>query len=248
MVQLVPAVQRVDKLEAFPGLYVDQLPLQPFVMGEEGPEVVLSSIWRSRKVPLRVSLRTGEVRSLAGWPEPKEEDVVLPYLGKEDELRSLNVLGTDGGKRIVAVRSGVTLLPELVLWDVERGGEWKVLKKSSVSPQSSFPSLSHLSLSTFHANPSSLPTVTSALSKLSYTILPLPKFGLSELILVSPIPIDPAAPAQPNLPPLITFPHGGPHSTTTTEWSAYTACLCVAFASPLLLALASAANLNSTRT
>lgn len=61
--------------------------------------------------------------------------------------------------------------------------------------------------------------VTSALHKLSFTILPLPKFDKTEIILVSPIAIDPAAPAQPNLPPLVTFPHGGPHATTTSDWN-----------------------------
>ncbi|ORY88402.1 Alpha/Beta hydrolase protein [Leucosporidium creatinivorum] len=204
-VELVASVEKPKNLEDFPGLYVDQLPQSAFVLTEEGPGVVLSSIWRSRKVPLLVSLRTGEVTSLAPWPEANEEDVVLPYLGKG--LESVNVLGTDGGGRVVAMRSGVVQIPEVVLLDLKKGGErdWKVIKAPSLPKK-----------------------LANALSSLSYTVLPLPKFDASELILVSPCPIDPSAPAKPNLPPLITFPHGGPHSTTTTEWSAYTACLALA--------------------
>jgi acylaminoacyl-peptidase len=66
--------------------------------------------------------------------------------------------------------------------------------------------------------------VTKALSSLSYTVLPLPQFSLTEILLLSPISISPSAPACLNLPPLLTVPHGGPHSTTSTEFSAMIAC------------------------
>lgn len=67
-----------------------------------------------------------------------------------------------------------------------------------------------------------------ALSQLSYTVLPLPQFSLTEILILSPIAISPSAPARINLPPLLTAPHGGPHATTTTEFSAMLACYALA--------------------
>lgn len=57
-----------------------------------------------------------------------------------------------------------------------------------------------------------------AIDRLDSTILPLPKFEPSEILLLSPIKIDPAAEATLNLPPLITFPHGGPHSASAFDF------------------------------
>lgn len=129
---LVPVVEKVAKLAAFPGLYVDQLPQQCFLETEEGPAVVMSSIWRSRRVPILVNLRTGKVESLLSWPAPNEDDVVLPYLSKQQELQSIGVLGTDGGSRIVGLRSGPCSPPCVVLGDVNKrkngAVEWLVVK------------------------------------------------------------------------------------------------------------------------
>ncbi|GAA6039217.1 hypothetical protein JCM8097_000474 [Rhodosporidiobolus ruineniae] len=201
--------------DPFPGLYVDQLPLEPFLHSGAGTSLVLSSIWRSRSVPLVVDLASGKVTSLAPWPERRdEEDAALPYLylskqGKgdgEDPLASLTVLGTDGESRVVALRSSPVSLPEVVVGKFG-GGEtsWTVVRKAGLPEK-----------------------LSTALSKLSYTVLPLPKFSPTELILISPSSIDPTAPSRPNLPPLITQPHGGPHSTVVTSWNTNVAAMLLA--------------------
>ncbi|GAA5863675.1 hypothetical protein JCM8547_003689 [Rhodosporidiobolus lusitaniae] len=192
--------------DPFPGLYVDQLPLEPFLQTKKGYSVVMSSIWRSRRVPLLVDLLSGKVTNLAPWPAAKEEeDAALPYLylskdGKEDELGSFTVVGTDGKDRVVALRSSPISAPMLVVGRVVEEGfaEWKVVSETGLSKKAS-----------------------AALSKLSYTVLPLPKIAPTELILISPadVPIDPTREATLNLPPLITQPHGGPHSTVCTEYN-----------------------------
>ncbi|GEM10984.1 acylaminoacyl-peptidase [Rhodotorula toruloides] len=203
-------VKQVDAPTAdddFPGLYIDQLPLQPFVhsstSGDEGWSVVTSSSWRSRRVPLLISLFTGRVTSLAPWPRAQSEtDAALPYLqANEEELESFGVLGTDGVGRVAAVRSGCGRVGRVVVGEVmdaegEGKVEWKVVREAGVSDE-----------------------LATALSRISYTVLPLPHFSPSELILVSPIPIDPTAESRPNLPPLIVHPHGGPHSAYTTDFS-----------------------------
>ncbi|GAA5972853.1 hypothetical protein JCM11641_003973 [Rhodosporidiobolus odoratus] len=188
--------------DPFPGLYVDQLPQEPCLSG--GQSVVMTSIWRSRRVPLVVDLASGKVTSLAPWPEKKDEvDAALPYLyllneeSDQDALASVAVIGTDGESRVVALRSSPVSPPKVVVGKVEGGKvEWKVVRESGLSGK-----------------------LSDALSCLSYTVLPLPKFAPTELILVSPNSIDPTAPSRPNLPPLINQPHGGPHSTACTEWN-----------------------------
>lgn len=128
---LVPVISTPVGPDAFPGLYLDQLPQNPFVMTPDGPAVVLSSSWRSRKVPIVVSLMDGRVSGLAPWPERSENDVVLPWLGekKREALKSISVLGTDGGSRVVGLRSGMVGPAELVVADLSaRMVEWKIVK------------------------------------------------------------------------------------------------------------------------
>lgn len=217
-VELVPTVDSPKALADFPGLYLDQLPQQCFLTTKDGPAVVLTSVWRSRRVPLLISLKSGEVTSLAEWPEPKEGG--LPYVGAG--LESFNVLGTDGLSRIVATRSGATGPPQLVIADLSKGGkvEWKVIKSPSLPDKSEF--LASSSPKSELIWPTS--AVSSAMSKLDFTVVPLPKFGASEIILVAPTSLT----AKSTPPPVITFPHGGPHATTTTDYSASVAALALA--------------------
>lgn len=124
--------------EDFPGLYVDQLPNSCFILLPSGPHVVLTSIWRSRKVPLLISLKTGKIINLLPWSEKSENDVVLPYLGDEKKggLESLSVLGTDGRDRIVGLRSSSIRPSELVIGSVKGDNgeiDWVVVKKPKLS-------------------------------------------------------------------------------------------------------------------
>ncbi|GAA5930332.1 uncharacterized protein JCM15063_004777 [Sporobolomyces koalae] len=204
--EIVPVVPSPKSVDDFPGLYIDQLPSnESFLSLESGLHLAFASIWRSRRVPLLVNLTDGQVTSLAPWPKADEDDVVLPYLHKEQELNSFSVFGTDGAQRVLASRSGPTRVPEIVLADLKGNSNldevtWLVIRKTSLSPE-----------------------LTDALSKLSSTVLPLPKFLASEIILVSPVSINPAAPASINLPPLSLTGHGGPNSTSTTNWDVTTA-------------------------
>lgn len=130
---LVPQVSTPPTLGSFPGLFVDQLPQKAFVVLGGVPHVVLASLWRSRRVPLAISLADGSVKSLAPWPTPSA-DPVLPYLGQQDALKSISVLGTDGGTRVVGLRSGPLAPPELVLVDLSlKEVEWKVLRSPKLS-------------------------------------------------------------------------------------------------------------------
>jgi len=131
--------------DPFPGLYVDQLPSEPFVVGPDGEvAVALTSVWRTRRVPLVVGLGSGRVTSLAPWPERRTSvDAALPYLylgkdgGAQEQLESFSVLGTDGQDRVVALRSGPGAPPRLVVANVREGSgaRWKVLKGAPVSDE-----------------------------------------------------------------------------------------------------------------
>ncbi|KAK4699149.1 acylaminoacyl-peptidase, partial [Phenoliferia sp. Uapishka_3] len=196
---LVAQVDAPATLADFPGLYIEQLPPKPFTVVNGIPHVICSSLWRSRKVPLAISLRDGSVRSLSPWVAPSQ-DPVLPYLGNDRKLAlsSTNVIGTDGSSRIIGLRSGPLAPPELVLMDLKaKSPTWTILRKPKLPK-----------------------ALEEASASLDYTIFPLPKFEPTEVILISPCSIDPSAESSINLPPLITIPHGGPHSGYSTEFSA----------------------------
>ncbi|KWU42907.1 alpha/beta-hydrolase, partial [Rhodotorula sp. JG-1b] len=191
---LVPVVQTPTNLNGvsdFPGLYIDQLPAEPFLHLKaggarreeegvaEGTKIVFTSGWRSRRVPLMVDLESGEIENLAPWPSTtattrKSEsgsDDPLPYLSSSppsssNDLSSYSILGTDGRGKVLATRSA---------------------------------------------------PVTRALDKIEYTLLPLPKHEPTELILVSPCPVS--LTTRTIVPPLLVQPHGGPHSQAVTEFS-----------------------------
>ena len=133
---LIDTVSAPKSLDSFPGLYTDQIPASPFLRLDSGVFLVVTSIWRSRKVPLLIHLETGEVTCLASWTEPSA-DPVFPYFGAEakEMMKSYTVLGTDGGKRIVVTRSSLTSPVEVVVAEVSGGEgiEWKVVKKTKLS-------------------------------------------------------------------------------------------------------------------
>ncbi|GAA5843100.1 hypothetical protein JCM3766R1_005237 [Sporobolomyces carnicolor] len=245
--ELVETVSEPGSIEAFPGLYVDQLPRNPFVTPVEAGStyVVMSSIWRSRRVPLVVDLVDGTVTNLAPLRRRRHHrsnsNDDLPYLGvAPDELDSYNVLATDSKGRIVAARSGITRVPRVVVCNLEKSPprrvvdvdgaivdievDWKVVHMTNVSNE-----------------------LESALSKMSSTILPLPGYLGSEIIHVSP-PDDSgiARTGSHNnndddysnsgnstttrkrvVPPLSLTGHGGPNSTTCTDFNVATCAMSI---------------------
>lgn len=278
--ELVETVSEPGSIEAFPGLYVDQLPRNPFVTPVEAGStyVVMSSIWRSRRVPLVVDLVDGTVTNLAPLRRRRHHrsnsNDDLPYLGvAPDELDSYNVLATDSKGRIVAARSGITRVPRVVVCNLEKSPprrvvdvdgaivdievDWKVVHMTNVSNERK-----HLSLSLTHTVGFSelkkrlslpfflfvaFPIVESTLSKMSSTILPLPGYLGSEIIHVSP-PDDSGSARTGShnnndddysnsgnstttrkrvVPPLSLTGHGGPNSTTCTDFNVATCAMSI---------------------
>ena len=143
---LVPVVQTPTNLNGvsdFPGLYIDQLPAEPFLHLKvggarreeegvaEGTKIVFTSGWRSRRVPLMVDLESGEIENLAPWPSTtattrKSEsgsDDPLPYLSSSppsssNDLSSYSILGTDGRGKVLATRSAPGTPPQIVACDL----------------------------------------------------------------------------------------------------------------------------------
>ena len=109
----------------FPGLYLNTLPVSPFIeLGRSSsnpdPHVVLSSIWRSRATVLFISLSDGTVIDLS-------PDDGTHY--------SWTVLGTDGRNQVVCTRSAPSRPPELVLgkFDDDNNIHWQVIDRPSVA-------------------------------------------------------------------------------------------------------------------
>lgn len=110
------------KPKEFPGLFLNTLPVSPFVRITSRPWIVLSSTWRSRSTILLVSLDDGTVKDLT-----LDDEHGIYY--------SWSLLCTDGGNQLVATRSSPTHPPELLLGHVDDGAHvhWRVLSSPDIS-------------------------------------------------------------------------------------------------------------------
>ncbi|KAJ8488955.1 hypothetical protein ONZ45_g13762 [Pleurotus djamor] len=118
------------------------------------------------------------------------------------ELYSWSVLGTDGVDRILCSRSSPTK-PHVI-----------VLLKLDHDKPCATPSLRILDSPTFDDD------LLGVLNDVTVTVHPIHGRFPAETIVYKPKTTDPS-----HVPPLITIPHGGPHSTTTTAFNAGTVAL-----------------------
>ncbi|KAI9028579.1 Alpha/Beta hydrolase protein [Hyaloraphidium curvatum] len=114
---LVDVVAKAADSTAFPGLYVDNLPVSCFAKGSSGIHVVCNSMWRSHRDILAVDVATGAVTKLTG-----------------DLDASFSVLDVTGGY-ILASRQTLTFPSKLVLGTLaDEGGrpaaKWTPLASS----------------------------------------------------------------------------------------------------------------------
>lgn len=118
---LIDSVHAPKSLDAFPGLYVDQLPSNPFVsLGTPGTSshIVTHSVRRSRHNVLRISLDSGEIDTLV-----------------DDARYSWTVLNTDGRETVLEKRSSMTSPEELLLGRLPKLA-WRLLDKPLLSRSS----------------------------------------------------------------------------------------------------------------
>ncbi|RUS18686.1 Alpha/Beta hydrolase protein [Endogone sp. FLAS-F59071] len=195
-------VQEPDSPGGFPGLYVEQLPGQPWIRDEW---IVLNSSWGNRKTILAVQIRTDKLREA-------QQAKVVDLTPADTASRSWSVLYVSE-EYVVAKRTSPTEPGDLMLGLVGRDGEdvlrvdWHHVDKPDLDDKAVelLSSFQH----TFHT--SILPT-----SPILQSITLLP---------VDPVNTYIGHRLNTSLPPLITFPHGGPHSAFTTDFSAYAAAL-----------------------
>jgi len=112
------------------------------------------------------------------------------------------VLATDGQSRVVCQRSSTSVPYEIYLGYFNDTGfvSWHLIDKPDLPKH-----------------------IEEALSTLRTSIVPIPNREPFETILVQPKSRDTSTPRS--IPPLITFPHGGPHNTTSTAFSLTTTAL-----------------------
>ncbi|KAJ7508745.1 Alpha/Beta hydrolase protein [Mycena galericulata] len=108
----------------------------------------------------------------------------------DGKLFSWSVLATDGRERLVCTRSSPTIPHEILLGQVN-GHEvsWKVIHAPYISS-----------------------SVKTALSRLEYSVIPIPDRGRTETVIIR-------ASSSNTIPPCIQFIHGGPHGVATTAFS-----------------------------
>ena len=208
---LVPITDDIPSSpDVFPGLFPSfNLPSSPKIVteleSEPVPSLVFHSQWGSRTTVLLISTKNGSV-------------VDLTPANKEERLYSWTVLATDGQSRVVCQRSSTSVPYEIYLGYFNNTGfvSWHLIDKPDLPKHSKLfsPLWYLLTLLSFIV-------VEEALSTIRTSIVPIPNREPFETILVQRKSRD----RPTTIPPLITFPHGGPHNTTSTAFSPTTTAL-----------------------
>ena len=138
---LVDTVWAPVTLDAFPGLFVSELPDSPFLAvetdgGKQVTYVTMSTIWRSQERLITVRVHDGKLESHAEAP-----------------LEDVNAYNTDGRNRLVAVASQITALPQLRIAEARLSDDaiqfkWRTVKewkpKAEKSIMGEYNDLSHI--------------------------------------------------------------------------------------------------------
>lgn len=118
---------RDPRADGFPGLYPGfNLPALPFLRLKSGPHIVTHSTWGSRSTVLLVSTSDGQVKDLT--PDT------------DGSLYSWSVLATDGQRRVICLRSAISVPHEVVLgeFDDDGGVQWRVIEKYNLDSDGSY--------------------------------------------------------------------------------------------------------------
>ncbi|KAF7318888.1 Acylpeptide hydrolase [Mycena chlorophos] len=219
---VIPAVVHAEVGE-YPGLYLDQLPPGPFLLLGGRLHVVLSSAWRSRIVPLLISLEHKMVTNLAPAP--------TAGVATTEELASYRVLRTDRARRVVATRSSLNRAPELVLYDAAGLKQWSVIGAAAPSRELMPLALAIITVPNVLATEIILLTSFPVIQK---SLVALASDPTVDCVYVGPQDNTGSSPSSGAIPPVIHVPHGGPHMSYNTgfrpDWvssalSGYTVCV-----------------------
>ncbi|RUS30575.1 hypothetical protein BC938DRAFT_479227 [Jimgerdemannia flammicorona] len=198
---LVVNVVQEPEATSFPGLYLDQLPINTWIRDEWA---VANSIWGSRKTILAIQVQTDNLRN--GQPAK-----VIDLTPADAGSRSWTVLHVTDDY-IVATRASPAEPGDLMLGFVKHGEhelkvEWEFVETPEISEEAA-----------------------KLLSSITYTIHDAIRPSSPHLESVTLFPKDSISThvgqqLNTSLPPLINYPHGGPHSSYTTGFSIYNAAL-----------------------
>lgn len=115
---LVNSVYEPKDLETFPGLYVEQLPPNPFISSDNSgipSHLITHSMWGPYQKLLKISLDTGGIETLAGGPR-----------------FTWTILNTNGRRSIIVKKSSMTSPEELLLGHLPQL-EWQSLDRPIIS-------------------------------------------------------------------------------------------------------------------
>ncbi|KAJ7485428.1 Alpha/Beta hydrolase protein [Mycena latifolia] len=207
---LVPTVMHASESE-FPGLYLDQLPSEPFLLVEGVPHIALSSGWRSRTVPLLISLDTKTVTNLAPCP--------LAGVIQPEALMSYKVFRTDGSSRILASRSLLNRADQLVMYDLKGKREWVLLTAPPAHELMSQLAVSTITIPDVQATEI---IVVAASPRIKHTLAELAIAPHANCVYAGPTDVDVDL-KNLAIPPVVHIPHGGPHMHSSTAlWPHWT--------------------------
>jgi acylaminoacyl-peptidase len=202
----------------FPGLFSDQLPCRCFIERTKplcnidervdvGDFVVLNSQWCSTAVILVVSLSNGTITKLSGSELISNENMIENNHGKWNNNNefSTNVLDIQNHQILYSI-SSPTMTSRVGIYDIETNAFIIAAKRSNYSIKCK------KSINKSLPNDNQLKSLS--LSDLKFKIMKLQDDdGIPfEAILITP-PV-----VEGKLLPLITVPHGGPHSCMPTSY------------------------------
>ncbi|GJJ12040.1 hypothetical protein Clacol_006281 [Clathrus columnatus] len=116
---LIDSVYEPKDSKDFPGLYVEQLPSNPFVSLDNSKipsHIITHSVWGSLQKVLRFDLRSGEITTIV-----------------DDPHYSWTITNTDGRQAVLAVKSSMTSPPELMLGQLSSSSSWQTIDRPVLS-------------------------------------------------------------------------------------------------------------------
>ncbi|RKP05222.1 Alpha/Beta hydrolase protein, partial [Thamnocephalis sphaerospora] len=229
--KLVPIVDEPKEAAGFPGLFVENLPRRCWLSTASGQTyLVTHTSWRSRRVLVAVHLASGQVHNLT--PGARQDGCDESCANVEDGWVLVEAADAIGCSCGISEPQGASE-PSWTALDAFRG----LLVASRTAPDL----VNDLQLGVLSVGDDERPALAwskihqpalgkaaKLLETIDYSVVAFPeRHAALEVVLVQPAKqvVQKATAVGGRKPPLIVYPHGGPHAAYATDYSPYVSAL-----------------------